>query len=54
MIYIIPDIHGRTFWKDIAEKHGNEKIIFLMYIKYLGILNKAHNQLSKIILLALM
>lgn len=30
-ILIIPDVHGRTFWKDAVEKYGEnaEKIIFL-------------------------
>jgi predicted phosphodiesterase len=30
-ILIIPDIHGRTFWKETIEKHKDEvdKIIFL-------------------------
>lgn len=26
---IIPDIHGRTFWKDVVRGRENEKIIFL-------------------------
>ena len=26
---IIPDIHGRSFWKDAVKGHENEKIIFL-------------------------
>lgn len=26
---IIPDIHGRTFWKDCVKGHENEEIIFL-------------------------
>ena len=25
---IIPDIHGRSFWKDAVKGHENEKIIF--------------------------
>lgn len=30
-LLIIPDVHGRTFWKDAISKHGDEcdKIIFL-------------------------
>ena len=30
-ILIIPDVHGRTFWKDAVEKYGEEcdKIVFL-------------------------
>ena len=26
---IIPDIHGRSFWKDAVKGRENEKIIFL-------------------------
>lgn len=30
-ILVIPDVHGRTFWKDAVEKHANDcdKIVFL-------------------------
>ena len=30
-LLIIPDVHGRTFWKEAVEKHGEEcdKVIFL-------------------------
>lgn len=30
-ILVIPDVHGRTFWKDAVEKHTNDcdKIVFL-------------------------
>lgn len=30
-LLVIPDVHGRTFWKEATEKHGQEcdKIIFL-------------------------
>ena len=23
-LLIIPDVHGRTFWKDAVDKHDNE------------------------------
>lgn len=29
MIVVIPDVHGRTFWKDVVKKYENEDIIFL-------------------------
>lgn len=29
IMIIIPDIHGRTFWKEAVQDHENEKIIFL-------------------------
>ena len=28
-LIIIPDIHGRTFWKEAIQKYPNSKTIFL-------------------------